>query len=203
MYGDSFKKLKLKRTFIESAHRSGCVVCAYYLIANLESAPPPSIGFPGYVYPNKEICDLYEGVPCDNVVDACCYNAAKYCTDPTDPATCSLIDNGAYPIGDLPVFNDQMHNVQALTPFPNAIYYNWVTLIVLAFGNLAALDFQVSSCSLSLLLFSSFFSKLQIMRIIYLIIINSTHGYFNSTSSNIINKSPVVRYNHHRLGTIH
>ena len=157
MYGHSFKKLKLKRTFIESAHRSGCVVCAYYLIDNLESAPPPSIGFPGYVYPNKEICDLYEGVPCDNVVDACCYNAAKYCTDPTDPATCSLIDNGAYPIGDLPVFNDQMHNVQALTPFPNAIYYNWVTLIVLAFGNLAALDFQVSSCSLSLLLFSSFF----------------------------------------------
>ena len=30
----------------------------------------------------------------------------------------------------------------SLSPFPNAIMWNWATLFILAFGNLAALDFQ-------------------------------------------------------------
>jgi Na+/proline symporter len=30
-----------------------------------------------------------------------------------------------------------------LSPFPNAIFWNWATIFILAFGNLAALDFQV------------------------------------------------------------
>jgi len=124
--------------------RSGCVICAYWLIANTdEEAPPPSIGFPGYVYPNQEVCDLYSGVPCTNVADACCYNAELYCTNSSDAATCSQIDNGAYPVGDQRVFNDQMSDPQSLTPFPNAIFWNWATIFILGFGNLAALDFQV------------------------------------------------------------
>lgn len=106
--------------------RTGCIVCAYWLIANAdEEAPPPSVGFPGYVYPNQEICDMYNGVPCTNVEDACCYNTELYCNDVDDPSTCSPIDNGAYPVGDQRVFNDQMSDPQALTPFPNAILWNW------------------------------------------------------------------------------
>ena len=30
----------------------------------------------------------------------------------------------------------------ALDPIPNAIHFNWITIFVLGFGNLAALDFQ-------------------------------------------------------------
>lgn len=122
---------------------SGCVVAAYYLIANKTEAPGPSIGFPGYVYPSEELCTMYDGVPCQHVDDACCYNTNKWCSNPDDPTTCNPIDNGAYPIGDKRVFGDQMFNSQSLSPFPNAIWWNWCTLIVLALGNLAALDFQV------------------------------------------------------------
>eukprot|EP00977_Amphora_coffeiformis_P005255 scaffold1123_cov168-Amphora_coffeaeformis.AAC.23 len=122
---------------------SGCLVCSYYLIANFQGAPEPSVGFPGYVYPNQEICDMYEGVPCDNDTTACCYNVSKWCSDPTDAATCTNIDNGAYPFGDKRQFIDQQFNPQALSPFPNAIYFNWATMIILALGNLAAIDFQV------------------------------------------------------------
>jgi len=53
-----------------------------------------------------------------------------------------MADNGAYPFGDLPVFPDQMTSAYSLTPFPNAILFNWATIFVLGFGNLAALDFQ-------------------------------------------------------------
>jgi Na+/proline symporter len=35
-----------------------------------------------------------------------------------------------------------MTDAHAMAPFPNAIVFNWVTLIVLAFGNMGALDFQ-------------------------------------------------------------
>lgn len=123
-------------------HRSGCIVCCYWLIANAkEEAPPPSVGFPGYVYPNDEICSMYDGVACENNI-GCCYNAEKWCTDPSDFSTCSNIDNGAYPIGDQRVFSDQMTDAQSLTPFPNAIFWNWATIFILGFGNLAALDFQ-------------------------------------------------------------
>ena len=122
---------------------SGCIICCFWLIANAKhDAPPPSIGFPGYVYPNEEIANLYDGVACEFVENALCYNAAKYCTDPSDPGTCELIDNGAYPFGDQRVFGDQMTDAAALTPFPNAIFFNWATIFILGFGNLAALDFQ-------------------------------------------------------------
>jgi Na+/proline symporter len=36
-----------------------------------------------------------------------------------------------------------MTNPYALTPFPNSIFWNWATIIILGFGNLAALDYQV------------------------------------------------------------
>jgi len=134
---------------------SGCMICAYWLVSNYchndndenqrSCAPPPSIGFPGYVYPNDEICALYQGVNCTYVPDACCYNTELYCTDPDDWATCRSIDNGRYPLGDQPVYHDQFTNPQALSPSPNAIVWNWASIFVLGLGNLAALDFQVST----------------------------------------------------------
>lgn len=122
---------------------SGCIVAAFYLIANEQvQAPPPSIGFPGYVYPDNigdgGICDMYNGTACVEQVGACCYNADLWC--PGDE--CIKVDNGAYPFGDRRVYADQMTNSVALSPFPNAIMWNWATLFILAFGNLAALDFQ-------------------------------------------------------------
>jgi hypothetical protein len=122
--------------------RSGCLVCAYYLVANFQGAPEPSVGFPGYVYPNEEICNMYNGEPCVNDPTACCYNATNWCSDPSDAATCTKIDNGAYPFGDKRMFADQQFDYAALSPFPNAIYWNWCTFIILAVGNLAAIDFQ-------------------------------------------------------------
>ena len=35
-----------------------------------------------------------------------------------------------------------MTDAHAMAPFPNSIVFNWATLIVLAFGNMGALDFQ-------------------------------------------------------------
>ena len=117
----------------------GALSFAFYMIDNEElSAPPPSIGYPGYSYPNDEICELYDGVSCTYLEGACCYNEAKWC--PT--ADNCTVDNGAYPIGDLRVIPEAMTDPAGLTPFPNAILFNWATIFVLAFGNLAALDFQ-------------------------------------------------------------
>lgn len=117
----------------------GAVSLVFWLIRNSElAAPPPSIGFPGYSYPNDEICEMYDGVPCTNLEGACCYNEAKWC--PTAD-TCT-VDNGAYPIGDLRIIPAAITDAQGLTPFPNAILFNWATIFVLGFGNLAALDFQ-------------------------------------------------------------
>jgi len=48
----------------------------------------------------------------------------------------------AYPLGDKPVFAEGMTNADSYDPIPNAIVLNWATIIVLAFGNLMALDFQ-------------------------------------------------------------
>lgn len=48
----------------------------------------------------------------------------------------------AYPNGDEPAFGEQMNDPNALDPIPNAIHFNWITIFVLGFGNLAALDFQ-------------------------------------------------------------
>lgn len=36
-----------------------------------------------------------------------------------------------------------MMDINAYNPFPSAILFNWATIFVLGFGNLAALDFQV------------------------------------------------------------
>lgn len=122
---------------------SGCIVFAYYMIANSDpNAAPPSIGFPGYIYPDGSgdggACDMYMGEPCVNDATLCCYNETKWCPSEDD---CTA-DNGAYPFGDQPVFSDQMTNHLALTPFPNAIMWDWATIFILALGNLAALDFQ-------------------------------------------------------------
>ena len=93
---------------------------------------------------------MYDGVPCsaDNP-DAMCYNTAKWCPDDDN----CVADNGAYPFGDLPIFagsalggtddvGNEMTESHSLTPFPNAIFWNWATIIILGFGNLAAIDFQ-------------------------------------------------------------
>jgi hypothetical protein len=59
---------------------SGCIVAAYWFIVNSEeSAPTASIGFPGYIYPNDELCQQYQGVPCTNDPTLCCYNMDKWC----------------------------------------------------------------------------------------------------------------------------
>jgi Na+/proline symporter len=117
---------------------SGCIVTAFWFIHNESvNAPPPSAGFPDYVYPDNigdgGICDLYNGTACVNIPDACCYNTET---------NAAALDNGAYPFGDQRIFKDQMSNYLALTPFPNAMFWNWATIFILGFGNLAALDFQ-------------------------------------------------------------
>lgn len=51
-----------------------------------------------------------------------------------------------FPLGDKPVIAEQMSDPDGLGEvqgIPNAIAFNWVTIFVLGFGNLAALDFQV------------------------------------------------------------
>eukprot|EP00529_Nitzschia_sp_RCC80_P014061 CAMPEP_0113474276 /NCGR_PEP_ID=MMETSP0014_2-20120614/18494_1 /TAXON_ID=2857 /ORGANISM="Nitzschia sp." /LENGTH=743 /DNA_ID=CAMNT_0000367105 /DNA_START=176 /DNA_END=2407 /DNA_ORIENTATION=- /assembly_acc=CAM_ASM_000159 len=123
---------------------SGCVVFAYWWIANADNkAAPPSIGFPGYIYPDLQgeggVCDQYQGVACTTNTTLCCYNEDLWC--PANGTECA-VDNGAYPIGDQPVFGNQMTDHLSLTPFPNAIMWNWATIFILALGNLAALDFQ-------------------------------------------------------------
>jgi hypothetical protein len=35
-----------------------------------------------------------------------------------------------------------MTDAEALAPFPNAILWNWATIVILGIGNLGALDFQ-------------------------------------------------------------
>ena len=114
----------------------GLLVFVFYTIKNADlSAPPESIGFPGYIYPDNigdgGVCDMYNGVPCNVTEGACCYNPEN-----------EVADNGAYPFGDLPVFPNQLTDPSALFPFPNAIFWDWSTIFILSFGNLAALDFQ-------------------------------------------------------------
>mmetsp|Transcript_71807 Transcript_71807/g.131466 ORF Transcript_71807/g.131466 Transcript_71807/m.131466 type:complete len:897 (-) Transcript_71807:51-2741(-) len=48
----------------------------------------------------------------------------------------------AYPLGDKKMHWEGMGDPDAYDPIPNAIMLNWATIIVLAFGNLMALDFQ-------------------------------------------------------------
>lgn len=115
----------------------GCLVAAFWFIHNIQpSAAPPSRGFEGYIYPDLRgdngVCDLYNGAACLVNSMQCCFN---------DAANIET-DNGAFPTGDQSVFPRQMFSPTALSPFPNAILWNWATIFILAFGNLAALDFQ-------------------------------------------------------------
>jgi hypothetical protein len=71
------------------------------------------------------------------------YTGDLSCVDPvTNASTC---DNFAYPAGDKAVHPHGMTDVDAYAPFPNALLMNWATLLVLSFGNLCALDFQVGA----------------------------------------------------------
>jgi hypothetical protein len=63
---------------------SGCIICAFWFIVNSVPASPPSFGFPSYIYPNEEICNAYEGVPCNILTTECCYNEAKWCPSEDD-----------------------------------------------------------------------------------------------------------------------
>jgi Na+/proline symporter len=98
----------------------------------------------GYIYPDlmgeDGICDMYDGVACDFNADNCCYNTEKWC--PMGSPNCDRYDRAAYPIGDQRIYAGQMTNPLAMAPFPNAILWNWATILILGFGNLAALDFQ-------------------------------------------------------------
>jgi Na+/proline symporter len=122
----------------------GLRATAYWFLANEQQAPAPSIGFPGYIYPDSfgegGACDLYNGTHCE-WSDRCCYNTQLWC--PSYPITpCARYDRAAYPEGDQQVISNQMTSATALSPFPNAILWNWATIFILALGNLAALDFQ-------------------------------------------------------------
>lgn len=125
---------------------TGLVVMAFWFIANEDApAPPRSIGFPGYIYPDavgeNGACDLYNGTQCEYSPDQCCYNTELWC--PGYPnEECLKYDRAAYPTGDSPIYSGQMSNPFALDPYPNAIVWNWATIIILGLGNLAALDFQ-------------------------------------------------------------
>jgi hypothetical protein len=84
---------------------------------------------------------MYQGVNCnEGDPSICCYNEALWC--PEGPPNCDRYDRGAYPIGDQLTHGSQMTDHLALSPFPNAILWNWATIFILAFGNVAALDFQ-------------------------------------------------------------
>jgi len=48
----------------------------------------------------------------------------------------------AYPLGDKPAYPEGFTDANSYDPIPNAILFNWVTIFVLGFGNLGALDFQ-------------------------------------------------------------
>lgn len=58
---------------------------------------------------------------------------------------------------------------------------------LLGFGNHLLLLVE-----LLLLLFHSLFTQLQVLRIVYFIVVNTPHCYFNGTVGNIIDKSPIV-----------
>lgn len=71
----------------------GLLTAAVWMLVNREPwYPQPSIGFPGYIYPDDETCNMYQGVPAVYTEDACVYNE--------DVWGSSGVDNGAYPFGD-------------------------------------------------------------------------------------------------------
>uniref|UniRef100_A0A7S3KY33 Uncharacterized protein n=1 Tax=Amphora coffeiformis TaxID=265554 RepID=A0A7S3KY33_9STRA len=126
------------------SHRysSICVENSNILIRRINLAS--QIFLSGYIYPDLVgeggTCDMYQGVSCVNDQSQCCYNEALWC--PRGAPDCDRFDRGAYPFGDKSIYSDQMTNAHSLDPFPNAIFFNWATIFILGFGNLAALDFQ-------------------------------------------------------------
>ena len=64
---------------------SAGIICAFWFIKNSVPASPPSVGFPGYMYPNQEICDMYDGEPCEFNTEECCYNMTRWCPDESSP----------------------------------------------------------------------------------------------------------------------
>jgi hypothetical protein len=113
---------------------SGCIVLAFWLIHNSPSAPEPSVGFPGYIYPDAfeagSICNMYQGVPCTFQPGKCCYNTALHCPgyDGTPSFPCNFYDRGAYPTGDHAVYPNSMTSAYAYSPYPNGIFWNWATV---------------------------------------------------------------------------
>lgn len=100
--------------------------------------------FAGYIYPDNigdgGVCDMYQGVPCTVDTSQCCYNEDVWC--PNGAPACDRYDRAAYPFGDKVIYPNSLTDPTAFDPFPNAILWNWATIIILAFGNVAALDFQ-------------------------------------------------------------
>jgi Na+/proline symporter len=89
---------------------TGLCVGTWWMLANNDNyAPTPSVGFPGYIYPDDATCELYQGVPCENSPDLCCYNEGLY-----GPG----VDNGAWPFGDSKTIPNYMTDSDAFAPFP-------------------------------------------------------------------------------------
>lgn len=65
---------------------------AWMLNNRSPKSPPPSVGFPGYLYPDDATCEMYNGVPAEFTEGGCVYNEAVWGPDG--------VDNGAYPFGD-------------------------------------------------------------------------------------------------------
>ena len=47
-----------------------------------------------------------------------------------------------YPLGDAQVIGEGFTDIDGYDPLPNAVFFNWATIIVLGFGNICAIDFQ-------------------------------------------------------------
>lgn len=63
------------------------------MLGNRDSKfPEPSVGFPGYIYPDDATCEMYDGVPAVHTDGACMYNVDRWGE--------GGVDNGAYPFGD-------------------------------------------------------------------------------------------------------
>ena len=114
----------------------------YVIVAEIQSfwpRPTRRVFYPDYIG-DGGICDKYNGVPYTVDVTKCCYNQELWCPD--GMPYCDRCDRGAYPFGNERVYGGQMADALAISPFPNAILWNWATIFILAFGNLAALGFQ-------------------------------------------------------------
>lgn len=71
----------------------GLLTAAAWMMNNRDPMyPQPSVGFPGYLYPDDATCDMYNGVPAVETEGACMYNKNEWGSDG--------VDNGAYPFGD-------------------------------------------------------------------------------------------------------